>query len=201
MQPCQSLFVAPCSHVWHFKCIRPILSDHKSYPQFLCPNCRAVTDLEADVDDPLEVWDDDGEDSPIESAAENGIENSSAPNNAPGLVENDQVSEAIALSMSGLNLNGASTGNQQSNLTAGLRVLGDSTRTNSEDSPDWVQEVNSSLANSIRPLSPRNQRFALRDPRDNAEGPLTPRNNIGPFVFDGSAGRSEAPQIDSLDLD
>ncbi|KZF26618.1 SMAD/FHA domain-containing protein, partial [Xylona heveae TC161] len=46
--PCQSLFVAPCSHVWHYKCIRPILSG-SNWPQFLCPNCRAVADLEADV--------------------------------------------------------------------------------------------------------------------------------------------------------
>ena len=61
-QPCQSLFVAPCSHVWHYKCIRPILNDHKSWPQFLCPNCRAVADLEADVDDPDaldEEWEDE----------------------------------------------------------------------------------------------------------------------------------------------
>jgi len=27
------------------------------------------------------------------------------------------------------------------------------------------------------------------------EGPLTPRNNAGPFVFDGSAGRSDAMQL------
>jgi hypothetical protein len=27
------------------------------------------------------------------------------------------------------------------------------------------------------------------------EGPLTPRNNAGPFVFDGSAGRSDARQV------
>ena len=27
------------------------------------------------------------------------------------------------------------------------------------------------------------------------EGPLTPRNNAGPFVFDGSAGRSDARQL------
>ncbi|KAK9246251.1 hypothetical protein V1506DRAFT_535904 [Lipomyces tetrasporus] len=48
--PCQSLFVAPCSHVWHYKCIRPIII--RNYPQFLCPNCRAVCDLEADVEIP-----------------------------------------------------------------------------------------------------------------------------------------------------
>ena len=28
-----------------------------------------------------------------------------------------------------------------------------------------------------------------------AEGPLTPRNNAGPFVFDGSAGRADARQL------
>jgi len=53
-QPCQSLFVAPCSHVWHYKCIRPILNGH-TWPNFLCPNCRAVADLEADVDEEQEV--------------------------------------------------------------------------------------------------------------------------------------------------
>ena len=35
------------------------------------------------------------------------------------------------------------------------------------------------------------------DPTDmiTAEGPLTPRNNAGPFVFDGSAGRSDVRQL------
>ena len=57
-QPCQSLFVAPCSHVWHYKCIRPILNDHRTFSQFLCPNCRAVTDLNGDIDDALDRWED-----------------------------------------------------------------------------------------------------------------------------------------------
>ncbi|KAL9050979.1 MAG: hypothetical protein Q9206_004873 [Seirophora lacunosa] len=56
-----SIAVPPCSHVWHYKCIRPILNDHKTFPSFLCPNCRAVTDLEADVDDPdaMDDWEDE----------------------------------------------------------------------------------------------------------------------------------------------
>ncbi|KAF1980718.1 hypothetical protein K402DRAFT_408978 [Aulographum hederae CBS 113979] len=56
--PCQTLFVAPCSHVWHYKCIRPILHG-ATYPNFLCPNCRAVADLEADVDEPNDEWEED----------------------------------------------------------------------------------------------------------------------------------------------
>lgn len=38
----QALFVAPCSHSFHFKCIRPLLA---SYPGFQCPMCRSYSDL------------------------------------------------------------------------------------------------------------------------------------------------------------
>ncbi|KAK3045010.1 hypothetical protein LTS18_014790, partial [Coniosporium uncinatum] len=72
--PCQSLFVAPCSHVWHYKCIRPILNG-STYPNFLCPNCRAVADLEADVDDQVDEWDDDEE---LEEALEESKEDPGA---------------------------------------------------------------------------------------------------------------------------
>lgn len=44
-----SIFISPCSHSWHYKCVRPLLV--KNYPQFHCPNCRAITDLEEDDDD------------------------------------------------------------------------------------------------------------------------------------------------------
>ncbi|KAF2148236.1 SMAD/FHA domain-containing protein [Myriangium duriaei CBS 260.36] len=47
--PCQALFVAPCSHVWHYKCIRTLI--YKEWPSFQCPNCRAYADLEADVEE------------------------------------------------------------------------------------------------------------------------------------------------------
>ncbi|CAO3587460.1 unnamed protein product [Absidia cylindrospora] len=45
--PLQALFIAPCSHVYHFKCLRPILFQH--YPGFSCPLCRNYYDLEASV--------------------------------------------------------------------------------------------------------------------------------------------------------
>ncbi|KAI9322365.1 SMAD/FHA domain-containing protein, partial [Dichotomocladium elegans] len=46
LAPVQALFVAPCSHCYHFKCIRPLL---ESYPGFQCPICRGYSDLEASV--------------------------------------------------------------------------------------------------------------------------------------------------------
>lgn len=49
LEPCQALFISPCSHLWHYKCIRPIII--KSYPQFYCPNCRSMCDLETDIED------------------------------------------------------------------------------------------------------------------------------------------------------
>ncbi|CAO3662387.1 unnamed protein product [Rhizopus microsporus] len=44
--PFQALFVAPCSHKFHYKCTRPLLNNH---PAFTCPLCRHYSELNADV--------------------------------------------------------------------------------------------------------------------------------------------------------
>jgi len=44
--PFQALFIAPCSHCFHYKCINPILSNGD---MFLCPVCRQVANLKASV--------------------------------------------------------------------------------------------------------------------------------------------------------
>ena len=46
-----AIFSAPCSHMFHYKCIRPLLSLH--YPGFQCPLCRTFADLEADFEEDL----------------------------------------------------------------------------------------------------------------------------------------------------
>ncbi|BEJ10747.1 hypothetical protein CspHIS471_0101690 [Cutaneotrichosporon sp. HIS471] len=46
--PAQSLFIAPCSHVYHYKCIRPLLVQH--HPGFSCPLCRTYANLDEDVE-------------------------------------------------------------------------------------------------------------------------------------------------------
>ncbi|VDC05446.1 unnamed protein product [Peniophora sp. CBMAI 1063] len=44
----QALFIAPCSHAFHYKCIRPLLEAH--HPAFACPLCRTFADLDEDVE-------------------------------------------------------------------------------------------------------------------------------------------------------
>jgi hypothetical protein len=54
------LFIAPCSHAFHYKCIRPLLETH--HPAFSCPLCRTFANLEEDVEvdaASIELEDDD----------------------------------------------------------------------------------------------------------------------------------------------
>ena len=51
----QALFIAPCSHTFHYKCIRPLLESH--HPAFSCPLCRTFADLEEDVEVEIEYED------------------------------------------------------------------------------------------------------------------------------------------------
>lgn len=44
--PFQALFIAPCSHCYHYKCIKNILKDNAMFP---CPVCRQVANLDASV--------------------------------------------------------------------------------------------------------------------------------------------------------
>ncbi|KAH7929182.1 SMAD/FHA domain-containing protein [Leucogyrophana mollusca] len=53
----QALFIAPCSHAFHYKCIRPLLEAHAS--AFSCPLCRTFADLEEDVEIEAEVEEED----------------------------------------------------------------------------------------------------------------------------------------------
>lgn len=56
IKPCQAIFISPCSHSWHFHCIRRLIM--LSYPQFVCPNCRSTCDLEANLSESEDDMDD-----------------------------------------------------------------------------------------------------------------------------------------------
>ncbi|KIY73977.1 hypothetical protein CYLTODRAFT_386107 [Cylindrobasidium torrendii FP15055 ss-10] len=53
----QALFVAPCSHAFHYKCILPLVFGNDD---FTCPNCRQQTIL-SDTGDANEEHDDCGQ--------------------------------------------------------------------------------------------------------------------------------------------
>ncbi|KAL8930633.1 MAG: hypothetical protein Q9208_000504 [Pyrenodesmia sp. 3 TL-2023] len=233
--PCQALFVAPCSHVWHYKCIRPILNDHKTFPSFLCPNCRAVADLEADVDDPgaMDDWVD--EEASIASAAdEKETRASSEPSREGAQQELDQEDGRLATMTSrqlavrnGLDPDCAeytgvdapppsraaispdSDQGQTSHSLPSLLSRRNARRitppSRHEPLPATAEEQSMTVPLSqdalLRPVTPT--RSFLGDHslfhRDvmmgdaitpgSELGPMTPTNNAGPFVFDGSAGR------------
>jgi hypothetical protein len=209
-QPCQSLFVAPCSHVWHYKCIRPILNDHKTWPQFLCPNCRAVTDLEAEVEDPKVDWEDEDIDPP-----ENREMNTTPPVNGeasevegPGMngegtgltktvsklsnvVDEDLPSPALSSSSDPTN-----TVSNDLRTRRGARIIPPPSPAEPESSAH--HRTSSSRIDYLRPITPTGPLMgleinggALSSPTTEQlaeQGPVTPTNSAGPFVFDGSAG-------------
>ena len=67
------MFIAPCSHTFHYKCIRPLLDAH--HPAFSCPLCRTFADLEEDVEVDIDpeldmIADEEGSDVPPKTAIE-----------------------------------------------------------------------------------------------------------------------------------
>ncbi|KAK9459667.1 uncharacterized protein V1516DRAFT_680502 [Lipomyces oligophaga] len=174
--PCQALFVAPCSHVWHYKCIRPIII--RDYPQFLCPNCRAVCDLEADVD------------TPDLTAALESLSTASKPEVIAEQADQDENSNPTSDSFGAVlpsGSSGSSTSDQVqahnptlSEKHAPSSALGyetdDALAASTSDDPDVgvgeAGESGSGVSGSVEFYSAYDQMV------------LTPTNEAGPFVFD-----------------
>lgn len=195
------MFVAPCSHVWHYKCIRPILNG-PTWPNFLCPNCRAVADLEADVEDPgeFEDWE--------EEPQTNGDSGSSA--------ENPPADRHVTPRASAVPLNGTAAVNGSTDLAELQQAITNISIDESSSRPQNPQTpfrpIEPMTASVTQPvsidrgpdgysgLSPLY--LAAHDglvPDRAHDGPMTPRNDAGPFVLDGSAGRAGTRLQDDTD--
>ncbi|KAH7139120.1 hypothetical protein B0J11DRAFT_423353 [Dendryphion nanum] len=202
--PCQSLFVAPCSHVWHYKCIRPILNG-PTWPNFLCPNCRAVADLEADVEDmgEFEEWDEDVAQETAEPAP-----NGTAPTEDKHVTPRDSAVPLANDAAGNSQTNGQFTLGDLEAVLSNINI-GDSlnnianapvpapTTPHRYISPAPASSVtqpvsiNLTAANEGAGFSPVFARDANGLSPDRApDCPMTPRNDAGPFVLDGSGGRS-----------
>ncbi|KAL8694464.1 MAG: hypothetical protein Q9218_000876 [Villophora microphyllina] len=226
--PCQALFVAPCSHVWHYKCIRQLLNDHRTYPGFLCPNCRAMADLEADVDgeDAMDDWvDEDGSHASVAGADDAEVPSPNGPQEAAQQALNNEDESLADITSRQLSVrNGIDPPPDSAEYTgvdapppsrAALSPTTDHGN-NSTTSPTLLNRRNGRHVTPPRhvplPSMTEEQLASMPLSRDaflrpmqtflgNAEflgdaitpsselGPMTPTNNAGPFVFDGSAGR------------
>lgn len=175
-QPCQSLFVAPCSHTWHYKCIRSLLNSPQ-YPIFVCPNCRAAADLEAEVDEPCEDWQ--------QMTSEESEANSEANNDTPPSVAGPSAAQE--------HTPGSDSGDA-ADMT--MRVeMGTPSPPAQPSVPERIQHTMSDPV-PIPPVVSPASHLGCAPPNPSgagaiaggSENPITPRNNAGPWVFDGSAG-------------
>ncbi|KAA8572545.1 hypothetical protein MFRU_003g02600 [Monilinia fructicola] len=241
--PCQSLFVAPCSHTWHYKCIRVVING-PTWPHFICPNCRTVADLEAELDEPDGDWEelaasDEEVDAVPESAAdfttphdtepvaeaeEAAVPQAADPTAAPSLPEPETFEASDVhhteddLDTSDESSTGPPTHEAGIEGIAFLHV-GDSPASSTSATPTPQANNNNSTVPPVdiitrKPVpsastasssrvehirgspSPNGIHPVLADPLT-GEGPMTPRNDVGPFIFDGGAGRTNGLRLAS----
>ena len=205
IQPCQSLFVAPCSHVWHYKCIRPILNG-PTWPNFLCPNCRAVTDLEADVEDQpdFEEWAEEEEapNADVDVAKPATVDRHMTPRASMNALSTVLTAPDDNRSLSDLqnaitNISITDSHDAGASQPGPVRLMDPRTphRPLEPVSASVTQPVGIAHTTEYSGLSPLY--LAARDTlhEDRHNGPMTPRNDAGPFVLDGSAGRTQGSRL------
>lgn len=207
-RPYQCLFMAACAHVWHYKCVSRLIHT-PDYPMFQCPNCRAYTDLSAEVDDSNdfeeEVHQDSGPEPELEPVEEHGtFQEESAVSSQPGdggddnhltngthsIAVQDFSREAdLAFNVQGLSLH---DGNGSAGETeGGNRSISSLSMDHGQASgDDMVRSANIDIPRPRRLGSsmthvPTTQQHRMEMGEDN---PLTPRNDSGPLAFDGRAG-------------
>lgn len=141
------------------------------YPVFLCPNCRAGADLEADVDEAIEEWEKLQEENEDDRSANSGPQDSS---DAPaGTSSNDRDDDDVRDS-------------DAMDVTVNIMADIPPERSNATSAPMPISPSSSAL----RRASMSRGKNTPSPSTNVAEGPITPSNDAGPWVFDGSAGRA-----------
>jgi len=203
------------------------------WPQFICPNCRAVADLEADVDDPFP--DAEWEEVDADDAAEEQVTSAQATNIAstlqvPSIERPSSSSRAGSVHghRDSQENTGEDTTGSESELQQAMNHLDiaphDTPMTGPPESHSSIGPVNirsgrstakhgdssdgrtiaSDTESSIRidrtPSPSGRLPVGVGDILSGHDGPITPRNDAGPFVFDGSAGCAAGARMSALNL-
>jgi hypothetical protein len=180
---------------------------NSTYPHFQCPNCRAWTDLSAEVDvaeEDLEEWMENAGDS-----EDPGRASENAPSATAANLQSEEDTAQIGIAMStDNNMPDADqdTGSvdeavvePDSNQSPSLSTLL-ARRQATQPASEEIASVNGiEIPNQLAPSITNTtevDRLGAASPEAgevlSAEGPSTPRNNAGPFVFDGSGGGSSS---------
>ncbi|KAE8386688.1 FHA domain protein [Aspergillus alliaceus] len=198
LRPYQCLFMAACAHVWHYKCVSRLIHT-PDYPMFQCPNCRAYTDLSAEVDDSNDY--EDAEQKAIPSEEQRDSSQDRRSNTRTPQLENDQAPLA--------SISQDSVDSQPGPLPVETGLAGniENMRLNTnnisgETDDETSRAVDPSPAVTARNVLPVPTASALQCRQaqlradtpvrsESAEdNPLTPRNDSGPLVFDARASMS-----------
>ncbi|KAJ3463981.1 hypothetical protein MRS44_008767 [Fusarium solani] len=154
-----------------------------AYPIFLCPNCRAGADLEADVDELAEEWEQMKEEAEAEAATPAKADTESETEQAPPVATPGRSTPERS------NTCDSDPMDVTVNITPETPQRHEVSHTVSEPLP-----IRNAASGAGRSGQIRDSRTPSPPGMINgAEGPITPRNNVGPWVFDGSAGRAAAP--------
>ncbi|KAK5704030.1 hypothetical protein LTR97_003043 [Elasticomyces elasticus] len=190
--PCQALFVAPCSHVWHYKFVADLEADVEPVEEDEMEFAEEVEDEEEQVEDGASR-EEEVEGQRQGSSDTDELALSSRSERRGGGSEDDD----LAILLAGASLDPSSQHGSSSDLSAAPTTPGKLTATATRPvaiSPPPGQRSSASDllgagAFSTTPTS--TMQFALlAEGGMIADGPMTPRNDAGPFVLDGSAGRS-----------
>ncbi|KAF9891795.1 hypothetical protein FE257_003276 [Aspergillus nanangensis] len=214
LRPYQCLFMAACAHVWHYKCVSRLIHT-PDYPMFQCPNCRAYTDLSAEVDDSNDL-DDSGQnpttvqetkkDSDEPRVEEIRPESASPPplnietTNGRRNSDDHRLSSSLPFAAGlaanienmRLDLHDEPTEDAEESPRStdpSLASTSDSLveRASNLDVPGW-QSLGRSPTLQCRQAHLRSDTPVRSESSD--DNPLTPRNDSGPLAFDGRAGMS-----------
>ena len=189
-----------------------------SYPQFTCPNCRAVTDLEAELDlEDGEEWE-----PPVESDRPAG-NTSATMAQSPNPLQNQQdtvhvggaaaaYDEAGDVDLTNIHFEGnadqtVATPRATTNGLLSRRQTASSTSSSAIAPVNGIEIPRSSTVAQLALAASNDSPGAVRTATPTSadlivgEGPLTPRNDAGPFVFDGSAGRVSGRRLTASAMD
>lgn len=155
---------------------------------FQCPNCRAYTDLNAEVDDSNDTFDDKAAAEPpssrdhpvVEMPNPTGASNTPSETDSPSGAEVVSEVDNITAAANNIRLNDSTSGAQDERLQRNSNVE----RSSNINIP--AQDQSSSSDRATRNV---NNNLSAADESPSLEDPLTPRNDQGPLAFDGRAGR------------
>jgi E3 ubiquitin-protein ligase DMA1/2 len=149
--------------------------------QFQCPNCRAYWDLNAEVDVDVDMEDDE---------SVNGDEAPQADGNDTAMAD----SSVVVTPAADTQVNGDHRPRNSALLSRRQATNPDSSEIASVTGSAAI-DVPRRNGDNGHHLEPSRTRTPDTERLINGEGPLTPRNDVGPFILDGSAGRRTTPHV------